>query len=82
MTRRIAPVSWLLTAIVSAAAGFLLVAGGNQAKAQTFGIGGHRTKGVIVFMDETGSDLGDWKAMREQAGRIASRLGSTATRLP
>jgi hypothetical protein len=75
MTRKSAPAASRLTAALIAACGLLAVCG-KQADSQTFGIGAHRTKCVIVFEDETGSDLADWNKMREQIAKIASRLAS------
>jgi hypothetical protein len=48
----------------------------RQAASQTFGVGAHRTRCIIVFLDETGSDLADWNNMRGQIAKIASRLAS------
>src|ERR1700683_1941534 len=56
--------------------GFLLAACANRANSQTFGVGAHRTKCIIVLQDETGADLADWNAMREQIAKVASRLAS------
>jgi hypothetical protein len=76
MTYKGALVRWLSAGLLIAACGILLNGGGNLAGAQTFGIGAHRAKCYIVFMDETGSDIGDWNAMRDQAAKIAARMNS------
>lgn len=76
MARKKAPVSPHLAAALIAACGFLLLACEKQADSQTFGIGAHRTRGIIVLLDETGSDIADWSKMREQIAKIASRLVS------
>lgn len=75
MTRNSAPAVLRLTAALIAVWALLNVCE-KRAGSQTFGIGTHRTKCVIVFQDETGSDLADWNKMREQIVKIASRLDS------
>lgn len=77
MIGKSAPSPWQLAATLIAACAILFTASGKQqATAQTFGIGAHHTRCIVVFLDETGSDIGDWNAMREQIARIASRLKS------
>ena len=76
MTSTIALVRRLSIFLLIAACGLLPEAGLNQAAAQSFGIGAHRTKCIIVFIDETGSVLSEWNTMREQVAKIASRLNS------
>lgn len=46
-----------------------------EAAAQ-FSIGAHHTTCYIVLLDETGSDLGDWNAMRIQSARVARAMNS------
>jgi hypothetical protein len=75
MTRKRVLAAPRLTATLIAACGLLAV-GGKQAASQTFGIGAHRTKCIIVFQDETESDMADWNKIREQTAKIASRLAS------
>ena len=76
VARKNAPAVLRLAATLVATCGFLLTVCDRQARSQTFAIGAHHTKCVIVFQDETGSDLADWNKMREQIAKIASRLGS------
>jgi hypothetical protein len=76
MIRKIAPVAWPVAFMLIAVFGILMASYKKSADAQTFGIGSHHTKCIIVFVDETGSDIGDWNAMRDQMARIASRLKS------
>jgi hypothetical protein len=76
MARKNVPVARQLAVVLIAACGFTLVACERQAASQTFGIGTHHTRCIVVLQDETGSDIGDWNAMREQISKIASRLVS------
>jgi len=58
------------------AIGFCQSFGTLAAAAAPFGIGAHHTICYIVFLDETGSDIGDWNAMRLQASRVAKAMNS------
>jgi hypothetical protein len=52
----------------------LLVGSHTQTEAQTIGIGAHRARFIIVFVDETGSRASAWDAMVDKIAKVASRL--------